>query len=98
VVALLWSHRLAGPLRVLSAAFGRMAQADLSTPARIRATDTHQELVREFAQAQKNVRDLIEEDRRKLQRAASRLRGAASQGELEAAAKELEAVLSEFKL
>lgn len=101
VVALLWSHRLAGPLRVLSAAFGRMSQADLSVPARIRATDTHQELVRDFAQAQKRVRDLLDEDRGKLKRVAARLRDAADGGskkELEAAAGEIDAILSEFRL
>ncbi|MBI3551502.1 MAG: HAMP domain-containing protein [Elusimicrobia bacterium] len=73
VATLLWSHRFAGPLRVLSAAMGRLRQGDLSTPVRIRKTDTHQELIAEFAQMQEDLRELIKKDRHKAHEAVKKL-------------------------
>lgn len=99
VIALVWSHRFAGPLRVLSAAFGRLRHGNLSVPVRVRATDTHQELVKEFAQTQERLKDLLAADRRRLEELAARLeRGGCTPKDLEAAARELRGVLSEFQL
>ncbi len=101
VIALLWSHRLAGPLRVLSAGFSRLKEGDLSATVRIRATDTHQELVRDFAQAQAGLRDRLANDRRRLEDVRRRLQDAAGRSpspELESIAQELSSILSGFKL
>jgi len=74
LIALVWSHRFAGPLRVLSAAIGRLAQGDFSVPVRIRKSDTHQELVQEFAQMQERLRERLGADLSALESAAARLK------------------------
>ncbi|MCX5795592.1 MAG: hypothetical protein NTY77_08880 [Elusimicrobia bacterium] len=73
-VALIWSHRYAGPLRVLSAAMARIGNGNLSVPVRIRKLDTHQDLVADFAQAQERLRQRLSGDLRSLQSAAERLK------------------------
>ena len=74
LIALIWSHRYAGPLRVLSAAMARIGNGNLSVPVRIRKLDTHQDLVADFAQAQQSLRDRLGADLRSLQTAAKRLK------------------------
>lgn len=73
VVTLIWSHRLAGPLRVLAAAVQRIKQGNLSVPVRIRRLDTHQDLVRDFAAMQDRLRELVEKDRKAALLLADRL-------------------------
>ena len=64
IIALIWSHRFAGPLRVLSAAMARISQGNLSVPVRIRQSDTHQELVHEFARMQESMGERLSAVRR----------------------------------
>ncbi|MBI4376677.1 MAG: methyl-accepting chemotaxis protein [Elusimicrobia bacterium] len=63
LVTLIWSHRFAGPLRVLSAAIGRLSHGNLSVPVRVRATDLHQDLIHEFAMMQDSLRQRVIHDR-----------------------------------
>jgi nitrogen fixation/metabolism regulation signal transduction histidine kinase len=76
LIALVWSHRFAGPLRVLAAALARIGQGNLSVPVRIRKFDTHQDLVREFAQMQERLRERLGTDMRTLKSAGARLKAA----------------------
>lgn len=99
VVALIWSHRVAGPLRVLSAGFSRMRQGNLSMPVRVRATDTHQDLIKEFVDTQERLRGMLEADRKRLGELVERLEhGRHSAAELQETARELRRLLSEFQL
>lgn len=105
VLTLIWSHRFAGPLRVLSAAMARMKAGDFSGTVRIRTTDTHQEFAREFASMQEGLRDLIERDRKLAHDAARRLekaldglpKGGEARPELEKALLDLRGLLSGLK-
>ena len=63
LVTLFWSHRFAGPLRVISAGIARIRHGNLAVPVRVRTTDAHQELAREFQLMQDELRKLIAEDR-----------------------------------
>ena len=73
LIALVWSHRFAGPLRVMSAAMGRLAQGNFSVPFRIRRSDTHHELAAEFSTMQEGLRARLGGDMHSLQDAAQRL-------------------------
>ena len=66
VITLLWSHRFAGPLRVLSAAMHRAAEGDLSSPLRVRETDTLKNLIADFAKMQAGLREAVEADQKRL--------------------------------
>jgi methyl-accepting chemotaxis protein len=102
LVALIWSHRYAGPLRVLSAAMTRIGHGNLSVPVRIRKLDTHQDLVGEFALAQERLRDRLGADLRSLQSAAARLKAALPKSpenqETQAVITELESIASHYQL
>jgi nitrogen fixation/metabolism regulation signal transduction histidine kinase len=63
LVTLFWSHRFAGPLRVISAGIARIRHGNLAVPVRVRTTDAHQDLAREFQLMQDELRKLIAEDR-----------------------------------
>jgi len=63
LVTLFWSHRFAGPLRVISAGVARMRHGNFAVPVRVRTTDAHQELAREFQLMQEELRKLIASDR-----------------------------------
>ncbi|MDD5655926.1 MAG: hypothetical protein PHF00_01560 [Elusimicrobia bacterium] len=76
LVALVWSHRFAGPLRVLSGALERLAQGNFSVPIRVRRSDAHHELVGDFAAMQESLRGRLEADLRALAEASRRLREA----------------------
>ncbi len=77
IVTLVWSHRYAGPLRVLSAAMHRIRQNNLAVPVRIRQTDSHQELVREFSEMQDHLRDRLGGDHKKIGLALEKIEEAA---------------------
>ncbi len=106
VVTLLWSHRFAGPLRVLSSAMARLRDGNLSAPVRIRKTDTHQDLVSEFAQMQEHLRGMVEKDRHLAHAVAKNLTHLAEKlavehhahKDLEAAASELQKIGAEYRL
>jgi nitrogen fixation/metabolism regulation signal transduction histidine kinase len=74
LIILAWSHRFAGPLRVLSAGMQRLKQGNFSVPVRIRRMDTHQDLVGEFAAMQGALRNMLEADRKAAADAAQQLR------------------------
>jgi nitrogen fixation/metabolism regulation signal transduction histidine kinase len=106
VVTLLWSHRFAGPLRVLSAAMGRLREGDFSVGVRIRDTDTHQDLVKEFAQMQGELRLRIERDNEKVHDLAKKLEHVAEKlskehhahKDLESAVAALKKIGADYKL
>jgi methyl-accepting chemotaxis protein len=81
LLTLFWSHRFAGPLRVLSAGIARMRHGNLAVPVRVRLTDAHQELAAEFQRMQEELAKLV---------AADRARVAAAIAAVEAAEKALE--------
>ena len=106
LVTLIWSHRFAGPLRVLSAAMARMKDGNLSGPVRIRTTDTHQDLVKEFAQMQDGLRTMIEADRKRVEALNRKVHAAlselpkdhAARKALETVAADLKSVCADFSL
>ena len=63
LLTLFWSHRFAGPLRVLSAGIARMRHGNFAVPVRVRATDAHQELAAEFQKMQEELSKMIAADR-----------------------------------
>lgn len=78
LLTLFWSHRFAGPLRVLSAGIARVRHGNLSMPVRVRDTDAHQELVREFSLMQDELRKRLVEDRARVTEAVAALEAAES--------------------
>jgi nitrogen fixation/metabolism regulation signal transduction histidine kinase len=76
LLTLFWSHRFAGPLRVLSAGIGRVRHGNFAMPVRVRDTDAHQDLVREFSLMQDELRKRIGEDRAKIAQAIETLEAA----------------------
>lgn len=73
LLTLFWSHRFAGPLRVVAAGLARIRHGNLAVPVRIRSTDAHQELAQEFQDMQDALRKMIESDRARLTEAAAEL-------------------------
>lgn len=63
LVTLFWSHRFAGPLRVISAGIARVRHGNLAVAVRVRTTDAHQEFAREFQHMQDELRKMIAADR-----------------------------------
>lgn len=106
LVTLLWSHRFAGPLRVLAASMARLRHGDLSVPVRIRRTDTHQDLIKEFSQMQEDLRALIDKDRTRAEALGRRLHEAMeklpaehpARAELESVSRGLKEVCAEYHL
>ncbi|MCR4294460.1 MAG: hypothetical protein NUW21_02925 [Elusimicrobia bacterium] len=76
LVTLFWSHRFAGPLRVISAGIARVRHGNLAVPVRIRTTDAHQEFAREFQLMQDELRKMIAADRAHLAEAVTLLEAA----------------------
>lgn len=76
LLTLFWSHRFAGPLRVLSAGIARVRHGNFSMPVRVRDTDAHQDLVREFALMQDELRKRLGEDRAHVASAVEHLEAA----------------------
>lgn len=73
LITLFWSHRFAGPLRVISAGIARVRHGNLAAPVRIRTTDAHQEFAREFQLMQDELRKMIAADRAHLAEAVTLL-------------------------
>jgi methyl-accepting chemotaxis protein len=86
LLTLFWSHRFAGPLRVLSAGIARVRHGNFAMPVRVRDTDAHQELVREFSLMQDELRKRLGEDRAKISEAVAALEGAEDRASGEAKA------------
>ncbi len=106
LITLVWSHRYAGPLRVLSAGMLRLRHGNLSVAIRIRKTDTHQDLIREFGQMQEELHELLLQDRKRVEALLKRLdaltEGLPPNGELrdglDGLAADLKAVGAKFRL
>lgn len=76
LLTLFWSHRFAGPLRVISGGVARMRHGNLAVPVRVRLTDAHQEFAREFQEMQEELRKTIDADRVSVRAAQARLEAA----------------------
>lgn len=63
LVTLFWSHRFAGPLRVISAGVARIRHGNFAVAVRVRTTDAHQDFAREFQLMQDELRKMIAADR-----------------------------------
>jgi nitrogen fixation/metabolism regulation signal transduction histidine kinase len=94
LMTLFWSHRFAGPLRVIAAGIARVRHGNLSSPVRVRATDAHQDLVEEFQKMQDALRQLVEADRAHVAKALAHL----EKHEASAAAAELRKACSKYQL
>jgi len=73
LLTLFWSHRFAGPLRVLSAGIARMRHGNLAVPVKVRTTDAHQELAAEFQKMQEELAKMIAADRARVATAVAAL-------------------------
>jgi len=106
LIALIWSHRFAGPLRVLAAAMARLGHCNFSVPVRIRRFDTHQELVGEFSQMQHRLQERLAADMKAVASASARLKAAlpdipeanGARQAVQAVAAELESLPARYQL
>ena len=76
LLTLFWSHRFAGPLRVISAGIARVRHGNLAVPVRVRTTDSHQDLASEFQSMQEELKKTLESDRSRIAAAIEALEGA----------------------
>ena len=76
LMTLFWSHRFAGPLRVISGGVARMRHGNFAVPVRIRLTDAHQEFAREYQEMQEELRKLLHADRTRVHEAKAHLEAA----------------------
>ncbi|HXT01625.1 MAG TPA: hypothetical protein VN915_13205 [Elusimicrobiota bacterium] len=88
LLTLFWSHRFAGPLRVISAGVARVRHGNLAVPVKVRVTDAHQEFAAEFQKMQEELSKMI---------AADRAHVAAAVAFLEADEPEVDKALDELK-
>jgi len=105
LLTLFWSHRFAGPLRVLSAGIARVRHGNLGVPVRVRETDAHQELAKEFQGMQDDLRKMIEADRERVAAAVAELETAektlhegAARGHVEKALARLRQTCTQYHL
>lgn len=104
LITLFWSHRFAGPLRVISAGIARVRHGNLGVAVRVRDTDAHQDLAKEFQLMQDGLRDMIAADRGHIANAQAHLEKAAAHAhgetkdELEKAQAELKKACAKYHL
>ncbi|MBI5631085.1 MAG: methyl-accepting chemotaxis protein [Elusimicrobia bacterium] len=106
LLTIFWSHRFAGPLRVLSAAMERLQKGNFTGALRIRSTDTHHELVEEFSRMQNHLRHSLQKDKKRVEDLSQKVDGISSklsrehaaQEELSAVAAKLKDLYSEYQL
>lgn len=106
LVGLVWSHRFAGPLRVLAAAIERIKAGDLSLTLKVRDNDTLKEIVDEFSSMQQALRERIAADRDRADAVSSRLAEVAaglpkdhsSRPELERMSREIKEIGTRYRL
>ncbi|MBI5882803.1 MAG: methyl-accepting chemotaxis protein [Elusimicrobia bacterium] len=98
LVALLWSHRFAGPLRVLAASIERLKAGDFLGSVRVRDNDALREIVDEFSMMQSILRGRIATDRARAQTTSSKVAEVAEKlGKDHPARRELESIALEIK-
>lgn len=83
LMTLFWSHRFAGPLRVISGGIARMRHGNFAVPVSVRTTDAHQEFAREFQEMQEELRKLLQADRARVHAAKAHLEAGDSAKALE---------------
>ncbi len=98
LVTLFWSHRFAGPLRVISAGIARIRHGNLAVPVRVRTTDAHQEFAREFQLMQDELRKMIGEDRAHIAEAIASLEAGKQTDETSKALDHLRQACSKYHL
>ncbi|MBI4677115.1 MAG: methyl-accepting chemotaxis protein [Elusimicrobia bacterium] len=106
LVALVWSHRFAGPLRVLAAAIERLKDGDFSVGVRVRDNDTLKEIVDEFSQMQQALAAKIASARGKAAILGGRLaelaaelpEGHPARPQLETISREIKEIWTEYRL
>ena len=106
ILTLLWSHRVVGPLLVLTAGLRRMRDGNLKTEMKVRDTDSLKETVEDLAEMQASLRRHVEEDRERVAALDQRLGQLAhrlahdggSKHELSSIQEELRKVTSFFQL
>ncbi len=94
LMTLFWSHRFAGPLRVISSGVVRMRHGNFAIPVRIRLSDGHQEFAREFQEMQEELRRMLEADRARIHAAKAHLEA----GEIAKALEELRHTCTKYHL
>lgn len=106
LLTLLWSHRVVGPILVLTAGLRRIRDGNLKGDVRIRDTDSLKNTIEDFTTMQGMLRRHVAEDRERLASLDQRLaalagsleHGSAARGELEAIREDLARVTAFFQL
>lgn len=106
LVGLLWSQRLAAPLRVLSAAFERLGEGRFAGSLRVRSTDAHRELINEFSRMESRLHGMLSEERERAgllsrdldELAAMREAGSSERERILGLARDARALLGRFQL
>ena len=73
LLTFLWSHRFIGPLKVLANSFKRIREGDLTQEPRIRSTDVLHDLVGAATSMQRELKNQLNQDRRRLQACIEKL-------------------------
>ena len=98
LVTLFWSHRFAGPLRVLSAGIARVRHGNLAVAVRVRTTDAHQDLAHEFQLMQDELRKRLKEDRAHINEAVALLEKTAPSDDISKALDHLRQACAKYHL
>ncbi|MBI4425218.1 MAG: methyl-accepting chemotaxis protein [Elusimicrobia bacterium] len=106
MLTLLWSHRVVGPILVLTAGLRRIRDGNLKGDVKIRDTDSLKDTVEDFTAMQGMLRRHVAEDRERLASLDQRLaalaerleRGSSTRGEIEAIREDLAKVSAYFQL
>lgn len=97
MITLLWSHRVIGPLLVLTAGLRRLQEGNLKGEVRIRDTDALKDTVADFVTMQNALRRHVGEDRERLAAIDQRLSHLGERLKDESSHRELEAIREELK-
>lgn len=73
VLTLLWSHRFAGPLRVINEAMSKISQGDLTSPLKIRRWDALRSTAEDLLIMQESLKSLHKSERDKALELSSRM-------------------------
>lgn len=98
LVTLFWSHRFAGPLRVLSAGIARVRHGNFAVAVRVRTTDAHQDLAHEFQLMQDELRKRLQEDRGHINEAVALLEKTAPSDDVSRALDHLRQACTKYHL